>query len=150
MGTSESVGSNSVAPKGGKTITNDVRRRLIDAHEADLTYKQMSQLFGVKVDTAYRICSLRKYQVKNRGGSRRKKLNDTHVHFLLEKVESRPDITLNELKEQLDLKGVQVSVSTIARCLEGKLITLKKLEQIPINRICDELKGTRNMVDVPA
>ena len=33
--------------------------------------------------------------------------------FLLEKVESRPDITLNELKEQLSLKGVQVSVSTI-------------------------------------
>ena len=37
-----------------------------NAHEAGLTYKRMSQLFGVKVDTAYRICSLRKYQVKNK------------------------------------------------------------------------------------
>ena len=83
LGNSESVGSNSLAPKGGKTITNDVRRGLIDAHEAGLTYKRMSQLFGVKVDTAYRICSLRKYQVKNRGGSRGKKLNDTHIHFYL-------------------------------------------------------------------
>ena len=42
---SESVGSKKLAPKGGETITNDVRRRLIDAHEADLTYKRMSQLF---------------------------------------------------------------------------------------------------------
>ena len=111
--------------------------------QASPTYKQMSQLFGVKVDTAYRICSMRKYQAKKRGGSRGKKLNDTHVQFLLEKVESRPDITLNELKEQLSLKGVQLLVSTIARCLEGKLITMKKLEQIPINRNCEELKASR-------
>ena len=48
----------------------------------------MSQLFGVRVDTAYRICSLRKYQVKKRGGSRGKKLNDEHIQFLLEKIES--------------------------------------------------------------
>ena len=83
----------------------------------------MSQLFGVKVDTAYRICIMGKYQAKKRGGSRGKKLNDTHFQFLIVKVESRPDITINELKEQLSLKGVHISVSTIARCLEGKLIT---------------------------
>ena len=31
-------------------------------------------------------------------------------------------------------------MSTITRCLEGKLITMKKLEQIPINRNREELK----------
>ena len=49
----------------------------------------------------------------------------------------------NELKEQLNLRGVSVSESTIARCLEGKLITMKKLEQITINRNCEELKESR-------
>ena len=73
--------------------------------QASPTSKCPSYL-GVKVDTAYKICSMRKYQANKRGGSRGKKLNDTHVQFLLEKVESRPDITLNELKEQLSLKGV--------------------------------------------
>ena len=34
-------------------------------------------------------------------------------------------------------------MSTIARCLEGKLITMKKLEQIPINRNWEELKASR-------
>ena len=52
LGNSVPVGSNCIAPKGSKTIPNDVRKRLIDAQEAGLTYKQMSQLFGVKVDTA--------------------------------------------------------------------------------------------------
>ena len=102
LGNSVPVGSNRIAPKGSKTIPKDVRKRLIDAHEAGLTYKQMSQLFGIKVDTAYIICSMRKYQA--RGGSRSKKLNNTHIQFLLENVESRPDITLNELNEQLSLK----------------------------------------------
>ena len=37
---------NSVAPKRAKTRTNVVHRRLIDAHEAGLTYKRMSQLLG--------------------------------------------------------------------------------------------------------
>ena len=120
-----------------------MRRRLIDAHEAGITYKQMSQLFGVKVDTAYRIWSLRNYQLKKRGGSRGKKLNDEHIQFLLEKLETRPDITFNELKQQLKLKGVQVPVSTIARCLEGNLITMKKLEHIPVNRNNEELKASR-------
>ena len=83
LGNSVPVGSNYIAPKGSKTIPNDVRKRLIDGHEAGLTYKQMSQLFGVKVDTAYIICSMRKYQAKKRGGSRGKILNDTHVQFLL-------------------------------------------------------------------
>ena len=62
LGNSVPVGSNCIASKGNKTIPNDVRKRLIDAHEAALTYKQMSQLFGRKVDSAYRICSTRKYQ----------------------------------------------------------------------------------------
>eukprot|EP00800_Vazella_pourtalesii_P021190 TRINITY_DN7757_c0_g1_i1.p1 TRINITY_DN7757_c0_g1~~TRINITY_DN7757_c0_g1_i1.p1 ORF type:complete len:103 (+),score=12.42 TRINITY_DN7757_c0_g1_i1:196-504(+) len=100
----------------------------------------MSQQFGVKVDTAYRICSLRKYQMKKRGGSRGNNLNDEHIQFLLEKIESRPDITLNELKQQLNLNGVQVLVSTIARCLEGNLITMKKFEQILVNGIVKNLK----------
>ena len=65
------------------------------------------------------------------------------MSLLIVKVESRPDITLNELKEQLSLKGVHISVSTIARCLEGKLITMKKLEQISINRNCEQLIATR-------
>ena len=64
LGNSVHDGSNCIAPKGSKTIPNDVRKRLIDAHEAGFTYKQVSQLFGVKVDTAYRICRMRKYQAK--------------------------------------------------------------------------------------
>ena len=39
--------------RDGKTIRADIRARLIDAHEAGVTYKQMERLYGVKKDNAY-------------------------------------------------------------------------------------------------
>ena len=55
----------SIVPRKGKAISNnEIRKRLIGADEAGMSYKQMSLLFGV--DTAYRIYSLRKYQIKPR------------------------------------------------------------------------------------
>ena len=70
------------------------------------------KIFGVRVDTAYRICSLRKYEVKRRSGSRGKKMDDTHVQFLLENIESRPDITFTEMKQSLSInKGIKGSVT---------------------------------------
>ena len=42
--------------RGGKTITADIRVRLINAHQDGVSYKRMENLFGVKKDTAYRIC----------------------------------------------------------------------------------------------
>ena len=85
----------SIVPRKGKAISNEIRKRLIDADEAGISYKQMSLLFGVKADTAYRICSLRKYQIKPRGGSKGNKLNGEHIQFLLDKIERRPDLTLS-------------------------------------------------------
>ena len=58
---------------GGKTIRADIRARLIDAHEAGVTYKKMERLYGVKKDTAYRICSLRQYNANPRSCTRGKR-----------------------------------------------------------------------------
>ena len=40
-------------------------------------------------------------------------------------------------------KEINVSISTIARYLEGRLYTMKKLESIPINRNTIEIKEAR-------
>ena len=40
-------------------------------------------------------------------------------------------------------KEINISISTIARYLEGRLYTMKKLESIPINRNTIEIKEAR-------
>ena len=62
-----------ITQSGGRAINNELRHRLIDAHQTGVTYRQMERLYGVKIDTAFRICSTRKYITKPRGGSRGKK-----------------------------------------------------------------------------
>ena len=131
-------------PRGGKSIPKDIRKRLIDAHEAGISYEKMTQLYGVKKDTAYRICSLRKYDPKPRGGSKSRIISEESMQFLMGRIEQRPDITLREMQQMLQVnKEVDASISTIARYLEGRLYTLKKLEPIPISRNSVDIKEAR-------
>ena len=118
--------------RSGRAISNELRQRLTDAHQSGVTYKQMTRLYGVKKDTAYRICSTRQYSTKLRGGPRGKKLDEDSISLLLITIEACPDMTLGEMRNKLLLeRGITVSISTIARCLEGCLITVKKLELLP-------------------
>ena len=116
--------------RGGKTITPEMRA-LIKAHQDGVSYKRMESLFGIKKDTAFRICSERQFATKPRSGTKAKKIDEISAKFLVSKVELRPDITLSEVKDVLhEARGLTVSISTIARCFEGKLISMKKLELI--------------------
>ena len=105
--------------RGGRAISNELLQRLIDAHQSGVTYKQMTRLYGVKKDT--KLCT------KLCGGPRGKMLDGDSISPLLITIEARPDITLGEMRNKLLLeRGITVSISTIARCLEGCLITVKK------------------------
>ena len=86
-------------PRGGKSIPKGMRKRLIDAHESGISYEQMTRLYGVKKDTAYRICSLRKYYPKPRGGSKSRILDEDAIHYLMEKWSK--GIILSEMQQML-------------------------------------------------
>ena len=63
---------------GSNILTKEEGGKTIDGHEANV-----STIWG-KVDAAYRICSLRKYQVKNGCGSRWKcQIQVFRVHQLI-------------------------------------------------------------------
>ena len=84
------------ASRGGNTVSKDIRKT--------------------------RRLSLRKYEVKPRGGSKSKIINEECMNLLIQNIEQRQDITLNELRQLLiDIKSVVASISTIARHLEGRL-----------------------------
>ena len=38
------------ASRGGKTVSKDIRKRLINAHETDISFAQMTTLYDVKKD----------------------------------------------------------------------------------------------------
>ena len=76
--------------------------------------------------------------------AQRGKMDTESIAFVLNKVELRPDITLLELKSALSEEtGLADSLSTIARCLEGQLISMEKLELIPGNRNSELNKQAR-------
>ena len=71
------------------------------------------RLYGVKSDTAYRICGTRNYTTKVRGGSRGKEMHEESLNLLLIMIETRPDITLEEMRKKIIIeRGVTVSTST--------------------------------------
>ena len=58
--------------------------RLIKAHQDGVSYKRMESVFGIKKDTAYRICSGRQFATKPRGGTKANKIDEK---FLVSTVE---------------------------------------------------------------
>ena len=72
--------------RGGKTTTADIRERRTNAHQVSVSYKRMQNLFGVKKDMAYRICSSRQFTTKSRGGTKGKKIDDLFAKLLVSKV----------------------------------------------------------------
>ena len=77
---------------------------------------------------------------------RHRKLDDESLDFLVMMIEAVPTITLKELNDTLQTTwpGKQpVSDSTVARALDGALITLKKCENIPQSRNSPAVKDAR-------
>ena len=60
-------------------------------------------------------------------------------------VENQPDTTLKVIKEKLAAgpAGVHLSVTSIGRTLDGRLITMKKLQDLPAERNAPRVKAER-------
>ena len=87
-------------------------RKWDDAHESGINYEQNdSTLWGEERYCISRICSLRKYDPKPRGGSKSRILDEDAIHYLMEKIEQRPDISN---------KNVSISIASSSRILDFK------------------------------
>ena len=127
------------------------RQRIVDSFVNGEDFVATATLLGVKRTTAYTI--VRTYERTGRiealptGGNRRSKLDDETVDFLVMMIEANPSITVKKLNE--DLRTVwpnkpHVSDSTITRCLNGQLITLKKQYDVPLTRNSVTTKNLRS------
>lgn len=114
-----------------KSLSKDLRKRVIAAVEGGMSRHAAAERFGVSVASAVRwVRSWRESGVsaaRPQGGDRRSLAVEAFGEIILAAVESRKDITLVEIATLLrDGHGVAFAPSTIWRFLDRHAMTLKK------------------------
>ncbi len=121
-----------------KSLSVDLRRRVVDAIEHGLSCRQAAARFGVSASSVIRWLDRLKKQgdvvAKRQGGDRKSGRIEAEAAFLLGEVAETPDITLAELQEKLNVRGISVGTGTLWRFFDRRRITFKKRRRMPPSR----------------
>jgi transposase len=116
----------------------DLRERVLACVESGEPTRSVADQFGVspsfvsKLHTRYRLT--RSLAPEPQGGDRRSGSIEAHADWLLEQVAAVPDMTLAELCERLQQRGLQTVPSTVWRFLDRRGLTYKKRPRMPASR----------------
>ena len=112
-----------------KPYSEDLRERVIAAVEGGLSCRQAAKVFAVGVSSVIRwvqrFRGTGSVAAKPMGGDHRSRLTGER-DWILERIEEAPDLTLEELREELKARGVIVGYGTVWRFFEREDITFKK------------------------
>ena len=107
----------------GKPYSLDLRKRIVGYVSEGHTARAAARVFGVSASTAVRLAAAYRRdgtiaaKPQGRAPGTAGKLA-AHMDFLVGKVTSEPDITLQELADALrETRGVEVQLSSIHRAL---------------------------------
>ena len=132
-------------------ISDDDKERIVkkfrESNDLDVSVKFASDL-GVKGPAAYRIIRDRSKSPRPKpGGKTYSKVTPEMKARMVEIVEDHPLYTLDEINAELrntfDAPHQQISKSTVARTLEGALISVKKATHFNAQRDSDGVKAER-------
>ena len=108
----------------------DLRKRVVAAVEGGLSRRQAAGLFDVGISTVIhwtrRARETGSAAAMPMGGDRRSVLVGERRIWLLERIAAEPDLTLEELRDELAERGVVVGYGTVWRFFEREAITFKK------------------------
>ncbi len=113
-----------------KSLSDDLRVRVVEAVDAGASRRQAASRFGVSVSSAIRW--VRRWRdrgevrARPQGGDRRSGRIEAQAGFILAAVEERPDVTLSELQALLLERGVSVGIGSLWRFFERRGISFKK------------------------
>jgi transposase len=120
-----------------KSLSLDLRRRVVDTIEQGLSCRQAAERFGVSASSAIRWFDRLKKQgdvtAKRQGGDRKSGRIEAEADFLLGEVAKTPDVTLVELQEKLKVRSVRVGIGTLWRFFDRRRITFKKRRRMPLS-----------------
>jgi len=121
-----------------KSLSEDLRERVIAAVEAGASRRQAAARFGVSASSAVRWMQAWLQQDRiapqRQGGDRRSAHVEGHADFLLAQIEKTPDLTIVEIQALLKERGVTVSYGSLWRFFDRHQITFKKKRRTPLNR----------------
>ena len=122
-----------------KSLSVDLRERVVAVIDGGLSRRQAAARFGVSVSSAIRWHALARRtgtaMPRQQGGDRRSGRIEAHADVILAAVAKQPDITLAELRELLAGHRVSVGIATLWRFFARRKITLKKSPGMPRSRI---------------
>ena len=121
-----------------KSLSFDLRSRVLTAIDEGLSCRQAAARFGVSASSAIRWQALRRAggdaRPKPQGGDRLSRRTEAHADLIRAALTEVPDITLLELKERLAGQGAHVSVAALWRFCRRHKITRKKRRRTPPSR----------------
>ena len=114
-----------------KPLSNDLRRRVIDAVEDGMSRRAAASRFGISPSAAIKwVAAWRRtgrYEPLPRGGDNHSHRIEAHAEEILSLVEATPDMTLAEIAGHLEAEcGLRVSQSTVWRFFARRGVTFKK------------------------
>jgi transposase len=112
-----------------KPYSEDLRGRVVAAVEGGLSRRQAAALFDLGISTVVhwvrRFRETGSVAAKPMGGDHRSLLTRERG-WILERLEQEPDLTIEELRDELRARGVSVGYGTVWRLLSREDITFKK------------------------
>ena len=117
-----------------KPYSNDLRDRVVAAMESGLSCREVGDRFGIAPSTAgnwhRRFRRTKSYAPLAMGGDHRWKLA-AEVGWVAERLAAAPELTLAEVRNELEGRGVLVSYSGVQRTVRRLGLRFKK------NDLCD-------------
>ena len=112
-----------------RPYSRDLRERVVAAVEGGLSRRRVARQFAVAVSTvidwvdAWRQDG--RLSAKPMGGDHSSRLKEERA-WLLERVAAVPDLTLEEIRAELAVRGKQVGYGTVWRFFAAEGISFKK------------------------
>jgi transposase len=122
-----------------KSLSFDLRSRVLAAIAGGLSCRQAAAQFGVSASSAIRWQALCRLggdgRPKPQGGDRLSRRTEKHGDLIRALLVETPDITLPELKERLAKLGAQLSIAALWRFCKRHKLTRKKRPHTQASRI---------------
>ena len=105
-----------------RPISNEVRKLIVRAKSNGYSVKEIIEIFDVKKTAVYdlfkKIDETGSYEPRPNAGGRKPALSAAQLNSITKKINEQPDITLQELIDELKLP---VCVSALCRTVNSKL-----------------------------
>ena len=118
-----------------RSLSVDLRRRVVGAIEGGLSCRAAAQRFGVSAASAIRWRAMERREgdirPKRQGGDRHSQRIDAHAELILSALAAKSDITLAELRERLKERRVAVAIGTLCGSSSVARSRAKKSRRTP-------------------